>query len=99
MVCGSKNHCVYVTFTICTQSRFFDFHVSNQTIDKLRPGENSTGKVLATAVWHPFYILPIKGFVEDFNMAYQTNKLSSFGILFCEIPCQANNKFTSSYRT
>lgn len=100
MVCGYlKKTTAYVTFTICTQSRFFDFHIPNQTIDKLRPGENCTWKVFATAVWHPLYILSIKGVVEDVNMADQTNELSSFGIFFCKILCQANNKFTSSCRT
>ena len=93
----------YVTFTICTQCRFFVFHVPNKAFNKLRPGvnrrENRVRKVCATTVWHPFYLLSIKGFVKDVHMAYQTNKLSSLGIFFCQILRQPNNKFTSSCRT
>ena len=89
----------YVTFRICAQCRFFDFHVSNKTINQLRPGENRMRNVFTTAVWHPFYILAIEGFVKDVNVAYQTNELSGLGILFCEILCQANNKFTSTCGT
>ena len=89
----------YVTFTICTQCRFFVFDVPNKAFNKPRPGVDRMRKVFATAVWHPFYLLYIKGFFKDVNMAYQTNKLSSLGIFFCQILCQANNKFTSSCRT
>ena len=93
----------HVTFTICTRCRSFDIYFPNNTINKPRPGENRrencVRKVFATAVWHPLYRLFIKGFVKDVNVAYQTNKLSSFGILFCQILCQANNKFTSSCQT
>ena len=78
---------------------FFDFHVSNKTINQLQPGKNRLRNVFTTAVWHPFYILAIKGFVKDVNVAYQTNELSGLGILFCQILCQANNKFTSSCGT
>ena len=89
----------YVTFTICTQCRFFVFHVPNKAFNKLRPRVDRMRKVFATTVWHPFYLLSIKGFFKDVNMAYQTNILSSLGIFFCQILCQANNKFTSSCRT
>ena len=100
MICGFlRHHCIVVTFTICTQCRFFVFHVPNKAFNKLRPGVDRMRKVFATTVWHPFYLLSIKGFFKDVNMAYQTNKLSSLGIFFCQILCQANNKFTSSCRT